>query len=880
MSANLFGLDHLSQYLFGTDGMGFRDLVVIDFHGVEEISQPFRFAITLARRPDFDPVDLDRLIGAPATLAIRTIEGAGFLLRHGIIVEAEQIERTKLAVLYRVVLAPHIETARHRRRCRTFLDRTLEEIVNQVLREAGLGLVGVPPVEPELAPELERFTPVVPVFVWDLRDPHTIARVKHATLRQYVVQYNESDFDFVARLLEEEGLATFFEHGLGRTVMWISDRPGIQSMFAERPPYRVGHDAGLGSDREGIKWLRTSSRQRSSVVTMRDYDWTRAGRALEGQSHRDDNSNTTHFEFPARDQKVRERPCEQPARVRAERFAVERHTATGVANARGLPHGRRIRVAAVDSQVEEHLLVRVETVAVQYVLDGTALDDEPFGLAGRTPRVAGTHTASLVTLPAGVQFRPSMSTPLPRIDGIQTATVTDATGSTSLTTEIHCDEWARVRLRFPWDQREDGFPSSAWVRVSQVWAGAGYGGLLIPRIGQEVLVSYVNGDPDEPLVVGRVYNVRNPLPTNASEEPEISTLKTQSTPGAEGSNELRFQDLAGHEEVYLHAQRNLTEVVRETHSTKVGHHHLRTIGENEDVVIGASRTTSIGQDLTTKVVGDASTNVDGDHYLRVDGDDHTTVHGQRTTDVECDDALGVIGHRSVSVTGDHSFYTLGAFHAVADGGHSFISKGHFRSSVTNDHHFATNKKFSSNAGESHVLHSPDFKIDSERLELVQKESFLARVGNCFIKIADGMITLNDGAGASVSLVGGKLIVNAESSITLASDDITAKASAIQFKSGSAEKEEETFEDEEITATFVFRVHAAEHHLSVWEDTYTLEAVDGSYAHTCDATDDDERHDKDHSDIEFPDVPVGKKYDLKVHHDGKTTVLLSAYEFEG
>src|SRR5439155_8357711 len=136
-----------------------------------------------------------------------------------------------------------------------------------------------------------------------------------------------------------------------------------------------------------------------------------------------------------------------------------------------------------------------------------------------------------------------MRTPRPRVEGVQSAIVTDETGGSSRDPEIDSDEFARVRVRFPWDQRSDGTPSSYWIRVSQYWAGAGFGALFTPRVGQEVLVAFLQGDPDRPTIVGRVYNRTNPLPLDDVENrPDRSTIKSHSTPDADGSNEIRFDD--------------------------------------------------------------------------------------------------------------------------------------------------------------------------------------------------------------------------------------------------------------------------------------------------------------------------------------------------
>ena len=173
--------DSRAEYAFGTESLGFGGFEVADFHGVEEISRPYRFAVTLVRDAALEPVDLDSLVGAPATLAIGGAEEKGFFLRHGIVVEAEEIERTATSALYRAVLGPPIERARHRRRCRTFFDRTLESIVNHVLRGGrdGLQLLATPSREEELVASLDDYTAPAAGIAWNVNDAQTIARVQH-----------------------------------------------------------------------------------------------------------------------------------------------------------------------------------------------------------------------------------------------------------------------------------------------------------------------------------------------------------------------------------------------------------------------------------------------------------------------------------------------------------------------------------------------------------------------------------------------------------------------------------------------------------------------------------------------------------------------------
>ena len=226
--------------------------------------------------------------------------------------------------------------------------------------------------------------------------------------------------------------------------------------------------------------------------------------------------------------------------------------------------------------------------------------------------------------PRPSRYRPPAARAKPRIEGVHTAIVTaeEVEGDPP---EIHADKHGRVRVRFPWDQRPaDGGPSSCWLRVSQAWAGKHWGTLHTPRVGHEVLVSYLQGDAERPIVVGRVYNGQSRPPYDADEQPTISTIKSRSSPNSEqGYNELRMQDLSGKEEIYLHAQRDLKEVVRNVHTLSVGSNETIHIGGHREITVDKTRLETVRDNAYTKVdgndehyiVGERSVHSDKDHKI-------------------------------------------------------------------------------------------------------------------------------------------------------------------------------------------------------------------------------------------------------------------------
>jgi type VI secretion system secreted protein VgrG len=758
-----FALHHLgggnvADYVFGDADHGWKGFDVVRFHAVEEISRPFEVDVTLARLAKEGPVDLDAMIGLPATLRITTEKRYRDV--HGVLAEAEEIERTSHLLLYRVLLVPHLWNARFRRRCRTFVNHTLEEILTMVLenrpskdKPGSGGLADAGPAKPQPlkeSPEFKAFKSPLGLYRWDVADR---SRISDSAVRNYVVQYNESDFDFVSRLLEEEGLSYGFEHGDGALIMSITDRPGAAPLFPRDQVFKLKGLAVSGGSKgqEVIRGLREGRRMRSRAVRMRDFDWWRTRTQLQAEVTAGSPSPdlSRHYEFPARDDDVEAKPCLHPSTVRLERFEAERRIAEGTGTVRTMEPGRRFKLHDTDGLRKDHeyLIVRVETFATQLLPAGTLLDREPFGFGpGPAPSVPGYENEFSV-VPRSLTYRPAQLTPKPRIDGVQPALVA-AEECKEKGVEIHTDPFGRVRVRFPWDERpDDGTPSSKWIRVSQYWAGAGWGALYTPRVGHEVLVAYLQGDPDRPVIVGRVYNAQTPPPYDPQDRPTVSTVKSQSSPKApDGHNEIRFEDLAHKEEIYLHAQRNLTEVVRASHST------------------------SVGGDQTNIVYGNQVNKVKKDRSHEVDGSEEVTILHDRKTWIGVGEKREV-GFDRVTQIGSNEQLNIGANHTLTVGDYQVVVIGKDHVETTAGAYVLTSASVTVTAGPiqdageaAPVVPTGPIQISAKTENHTLVETFDVAAGKATLSMSSGLIVLNNGAGASISLVGGKIKI-------LASDDI-------------------------------------------------------------------------------------------------------------
>lgn len=766
-----------ADYVFGTTETGWAGVEVVRWRAREELGKPFDLEVTVRRSREAGPLALAALVDQAATLRIAT--ESRWRPIHGIVVGAEELERGAEFFLYRLHVAPPSFRMSQRVRFRTFVDRTLREILMDLLenrsmaapRGAGGLYAAEAPEPPSASPSFEAYEAAAPVYRFAVNVPD---RLDDPDLRSYIVQYGESDLELFHRLLEEEGLTYFFEHGDSALCLTIVDRPGHASPFgreATAPLQPAANGMGV-NERESITSLKLLHRLRWGSTTARDWDPARPQHprqafALDevpdgsGDTKSPDPARYAHDIFPTRDGHVTD-ACQVPAMLEVERRAAERSRHVGRSSIRSLEPGLKVTVKDELGLHEDAtiVIVSVTTFATQLEPEGTILDQEPWGLSGRGHQGA-IYENELVALPEDVRFRPALATKPPRIDGVHTAVVS-AEEITGEPPEIHIDEHARVRLRFPWDERvERGRPSSAWVRVSQGWAGSSYGQVFVPRVGQEVLVSYLAGDPERPLVVGRVYNAIQRVPYT---KPTVSSIKTKSSPNSDGYNELRFDDEAGNEEVYLQAERNLNELVKASHSTSVGGDQSNAVGGNQSNSVTGNRNHHVGGDEDNHIGGHRSTQVDGNESyviagqlgtsvganesrlvrgLRdtvVGGNDQLAVTGSRITTVVCNESRQVLCSDAVTVTGDRGVKVCGA----------------------------------------HSMHS-------DTANSIDGPLFAADGAGATVALSAGNASMSSGAGATISCVGDTVIITA-SQIVLKSGgaalvmtgDIDAQASTIKL----------------------------------------------------------------------------------------------------
>jgi type VI secretion system secreted protein VgrG len=545
-----------------------HDLKVLEFTGREAISQPFRFELELvSERPD---LDLESLLHGQAFLSF-DVQGCGI---HGQIYQVGQGDSGKRLTRYHLSLVPRLTYLGHRINQRIFQHQSVPQIITQILKDHSI-----------------------------LRDAFEFRLGSEYPEREYCVQYAESDLAFIQRLCAEVGIHYHFQHSPEGHLLVFGDDQTVFPKLPEPTLYLPG--SGMSAGAPAIQRFNVRVETRTSVVTRRDYNFEKPRLSLESRSDGEQRPVLEDYLFPGQ---FNDRETGRHLTRRAlERHVADYRQAEGSSDESSLVCGHFL-------QLTEHprsdwndlwLLTCVEHRGrqPQVLEESVTSDGESFQ----------GYRNTFVATPWDVVFRPALCPEKPRMSGYQPAVVT---GPKDL--EIHCDEYGRVKVQLAWDRDgELNEHSSCWLRVATGWAHDHYGSVLIPRVGMEVLVGFIDGDADKPLVMGCLPNAATPVPLDLPADKTRSIFRSQSSPGGGGYNELRIEDKKGAEEIYLRAQRNWTQHV-------LNDQQLQVDNQRSVVVTGTAR-----------------------HELKAD--EQRITHGQRQTEVRQDDHLSVLGDQQVRV---------------------------------------------------------------------------------------------------------------------------------------------------------------------------------------------------------------------------------------
>jgi type VI secretion system secreted protein VgrG len=524
-------------------------LVITRFDAREALSELFEFRVeALSER---DNIDFDAAIGRNATISVKGADGKERIF-NGVLVEARWTGVRNDLYTYQVVLRPWLWLLAHATDCRIFAHKSVPDIIKEVFQKRG-------------------FT--------DFRDSLTAS---YQPL-EYCVQYRETDMDFVCRLMEENGIYYFFDHSKAKHELVLCDAqschkpaPGLATI-----PFMPSHVEGR-RDRQLLDSWSTYRGLQSGRVVLKDYDYLKPKAKLEGQQSGSAgyaHSDLELYDYHGRYTEQNIADDRAKFRLQAEQARDQRRTAVGPAPS--LFPGALTTLERHPSKAEnmEYLVLACthSYASESYRSGGAEVDHNPY---------SGVYEFA----PASRPFRARLITPKPYIRGPQTAVVVGEKGE-----EIDVDEHGRITVQFFWDRNQD---ASRRVRIAQTWAGNGWGTIVIPRIGQEVVVEFLEGDPDHPLVVGTVYNGINKVPYDLPSNKTISGVKSDSSKGGGGYNEFILEDKKGQEKIRAHAQKDLEVKVLNDETRDVGNNQKEKIGNNVDIDVGMNKSTNVGMSYT------------------------------------------------------------------------------------------------------------------------------------------------------------------------------------------------------------------------------------------------------------------------------------------
>ena len=550
---------------------GDEELLLEYFSGAEALSKPFQFDLgLLSHRAD---VKLKSLIGRLATVEIELADGSTRYL-NGYINRFSSKGSDGGVIRYGAVLGPWLWMLTCRFDSRIFQDKTVQDVLVDVFGNFGT----LPKFEFRLSKTLKQ--------------------------RSFITQYRESDFNFVQRLLESEGLFYYFEHTADSHLMVIADNSRTLDPLPEQPQIRF-HSASVTETADSItRWSATRQLQ-SGKIAVRTFDYRQPRNFLPvTMQSLNQQGNVEKFEvydFPGQYTHGSYEDGEAFVRNRVEALELLGKTFYGDSNCRAMKPGFTFEL----TQHYEHDLGSAENR--QFLL----ISVEHSGSNNYMTGDQAGYLNKFVCVRSKITYRPQLTTRKPSINGPQTAIVVGPPGE-----EIYTDELGRVKVQFHWDRYgEFNDKSSCWVRVAQSGASGGFGSVLIPRVGDEVVVSFLDGDPDRPLVMGSLYNSQNTPPWSLPANKTQSGFLTRSMKGDGGTaNFFRFEDKSGAEQIIMHAERNLdTEIeVDETHS----------VGSNRTITVGGTHTETIKKDTVMNVQEGSLTIQVDNQFIQVNAKQH------------------------------------------------------------------------------------------------------------------------------------------------------------------------------------------------------------------------------------------------------------------
>jgi type VI secretion system secreted protein VgrG len=558
-----------------------KTLLFQSLNATEELGRLFEFNVMALAEAKTD-VDLEALLGKHAQVNLQLDDSTQRHL-HGVIASAGLEGASGGYAAYRLTLRPWLWLATLRADTRIFQNIKIDALIKQVLQPYG----------GDIEFNLQGSYPTY----------------------DYCVQYRESDFNFVSRLMEQEGLYYFFKHSDGKHTLMVVDKMSAHQPFPGHDKFKFRQGLGEGQHVGVVSDWRHHFELQPAKTTLNDYNYLTPGTALLKDSTSMHNGAPAALEvYDPQGEYLTVAEGQRYAKLRMEEADARYASVTAKTNLRGVATGSTFELTDHPRDAEN----------AKYLVVSTRID---VVYSGYEAGQKDSHfSCSFSAMSAKDVFRSQRVTPKPYIGGTQSAVVVGPAGE-----EIYTDEHGRIKVQFHWDRlgnKDEN--SSCWLRVATPIAGKAWGMIALPRIGQEVMVQFIEGDPDLPLVIGSVYNADQIPPYLLPDHATVSTFRSRSSKDgvAANFNELAFEDKKGEEYIRLHAEKDLLELVKHDAHREVGNDEFRMVAKNlteeigEDVArtIGKNYTDTIAGNAHTKIGKDASVNIDGKHGVKTMSD--------------------------------------------------------------------------------------------------------------------------------------------------------------------------------------------------------------------------------------------------------------------
>lgn len=594
--------------------LGKDKLLLVGFHGAESLGRMFEFELDLIS--EGSPVDHTKILGQNVTVEMELYQEQtryfnGYISRFSLVAVDESSSDAKKIYTYRATLVPHLWFLTRVADCRIFQSMTVLDIVKSLLKEKG-------------------YTDIKESISGSYRT------------WEYCVQYRETDFNFISRLLENEGIYYYFEHDKTKHTMVLCDSPSAHqpasnydSLKFDEPDFESGTDAFLWDWNLGYEIT-------PNQYAMTDYDFTQPQTDLSkvvNIEHPDDMGTYEVFDYPGGYTVAGD--GRNYTKTRLEEAEVKYAIGHGTSSARGIFAGATFKLEDHPTEADEYLII-----SMNYQVRG---DEMGAGL-GKGSGGGGSYLCQVTCMPKAYDFRPARTTPKPVVQGPQTAKITGPKGE-----EIYCDKYGRVKCQFYWDRLgKNDENSSCWIRVSQNYAGKSWGAIDMPRIGQEVIVEFLEGDPDRPIITGRVYNGANMPPYKLPDKKMVSGMKSNSTPGGGGYNEMSMDDTKGSEMITVHGQKDMSTTIENDQTDTVKHNRTATVTNDDSETVNGNQSVTIAKDQSVTISGNQTQNISKKQTESISSDQSLTVGGKQTAQISSDQSITVGGKRTDNVTGNES----------------------------------------------------------------------------------------------------------------------------------------------------------------------------------------------------------------------------------